>query len=161
PTDFKFLAVMMYADPDVIDDKDASGISGMTTVEVLVFDPDNEPVSNASIVIQVDPKEPEISPAVVETDSEGKAMFTFKAADIDGDKEYTVSVIAFRSGYKNGTQSIPIVVMDNYNIDNPVENCCPDFTGIILFIIIFAAIPTIIILAIVFLIKKLKINPRK
>ncbi len=112
PEGVDFLAVQMDADPDVIDDKDATGTPGLTSVVVTVTDQSGNPVSGANVVIQVDPKEPAVSPDIATTDSDGRATFSFTAKDIDEDKEYTVSVIAFKEGYKNGTQSMPINVIN-------------------------------------------------
>ncbi len=127
PEGVDFLAVQMEADPDVIDDKDATGTAGLTSVVITVTDQSNNPVSGADVVIQVDPKEPDISPEVATTDSEGKASFSFKAKDIDEDKEYTVSVIAFKTGYKNGTQSIPINVINVEDVKVEQETPFPSF----------------------------------
>ncbi len=112
PEGVDFLAVQMEADPDVIDDKDATGTPGLTSVVVTITDQSNNPVSGASVVVKVDPNEPDVSPSEATTDSNGEATFTFKAVDIDEDKEYTVSVIAFKDGFKNGTQSMPINVIN-------------------------------------------------
>jgi len=127
PEGVDFLAVQMEADPDVIDDKDATGTLGLTSVVVTVTDQSNNPVSGADVVIQVDPKEPSLSPEIATTDSDGKATFSFTAKDIEEDKEYTVSVIAFKDGYKNGTQSMPINVINILEVDGPAETPFPSF----------------------------------
>ncbi len=112
PEGVKFLAVQMVADPDVIDDKDAVGTPGQTSIVVTVTDQGNNPAGDAEVVIQVDPKDPDISPATTTTDQDGKATFILKAADLEEDREYSISVIALKDGYKNGTQSMFINVID-------------------------------------------------
>ncbi|MCK4758065.1 MAG: hypothetical protein KAS67_06425 [Thermoplasmata archaeon] len=112
PEGVDFLAVQMEADPDVIDDKDAIGTPGQTSIVVTVTDQGNNPASDADVIIQVDPKDPSISPATAVTDQDGKVTFILKAADIDEDREYAVSVIALKDGYKNGSQSVFINVID-------------------------------------------------
>ena len=125
PEGVDFLAVQMEADPDVIDDKDAVGTPGQTSIVVTVTDQGNNPASDAEVVIQVDPKDPSISPATMITDQDGKATFILKAADIDEDREYAVSVIALKDGYKNGTQSVFINVIDFEIIDPPNDDPVP------------------------------------
>ena len=39
---------------------------------------------------------------------------------MDEDKEYTVSVIAVKTGYKNGTQSMPVNVI-NIEVEGPEQ----------------------------------------
>ena len=123
PESVPFISVTMEADPDVIEDRGPSGVPGMTAVVVSVFDHHDNPMANASVVVQTDPKGPEISPETLETDSGGKASFTFQSVNLVEDKEYVVSVIAFKSGYKNGTQSISIVVVNPVYV--PVEPPMP------------------------------------
>ncbi len=127
PEGVDFLAVQMEADPDVIDDKDATGTPGQTSVVVTVTDQAGNPVANSDVVIQVDPKGPALTPATTPTDQDGKATFSFKAEDIDEDKEYAVSVIAFKDGFKNGTQSMPINVIDIPDIEDKKETPFPSF----------------------------------
>ncbi len=129
PEGVDFLAVQLEANPDVVDDKDAADAPGLTSVTATVTKNGNdyEPLSGMNVVIQVDPEGPIVSPLFATTDSNGEATFSFQAADIDADKEYTVSVIAFgqysdggnMKDYKNGTQSIPINVINLDEVTGP------------------------------------------
>ncbi|MCK5037656.1 MAG: hypothetical protein KAS16_01030, partial [Thermoplasmata archaeon] len=62
-----------------------------------------------------------VSPEIATTDESGKAIFSFESRDLEGDKEYTISTIAFKTGYKNGTQSCQLMVMDH--IHPPQDEC--------------------------------------
>ena len=100
PENVKYLSVMMNADPDVIDDKDVIGYSGLSRITVLVNDDEGNPVPDVTLDMLVDPAEPTVSGTEI-TDANGKASYTFTAADIDKNREYQISVLASKSGYKN------------------------------------------------------------
>lgn len=127
PEGVNFLAVQMDADPDVVDDKDSSGAAGITNIVVTVTDQDNLPVEGVTLDMLVDPAEPTLDGAGT-TNADGQATYTFTAADVDEDKEYQVSVLATKDGYKNGTQNIPINVL-NYEAEvvTTVDTPFPSF----------------------------------
>jgi hypothetical protein len=127
PEGVPFLAVQMEADPDVIDDKDETGAAGLTSIVVTVTDQDNNPVADTNVIIKVDPNEPEITPATGLSDSNGRVTFSFTAVDIEEDKEYTTSVIAAKEGFKNGTQSMPINVINFETTVVTTETPFPSF----------------------------------
>ncbi len=113
PDEVKFLSMSMEADPDVIMDNDTVGNPGLANIIVTVTDQDEIPVMGADVVIQIDPKIPDISPAIATTDGSGKVMFSLRAKDLEEDREFTISTIAFKTGYKNGNQSCQLIVMNN------------------------------------------------
>ncbi len=112
PEDVNFLSVVMSATPDVVDDKDEAGQAGLATITVEVTDQDGFQVQDATVIVQVDPAEPTITPTEATTDQQGKATFTFTADDIDEDKVYTLSALALKATYKDGDQSISINVIN-------------------------------------------------
>ncbi|MCK5037477.1 MAG: hypothetical protein KAS16_00095, partial [Thermoplasmata archaeon] len=67
PDEIKFTAISMEADPDVILDNDTAGNPGLANIIITVTDQDKNPVKGADVVIQVDPKEPIVSPEIATT----------------------------------------------------------------------------------------------
>ncbi|MCK4757124.1 MAG: hypothetical protein KAS67_01590, partial [Thermoplasmata archaeon] len=114
-----FLTAQIYAEPDVIEDIDVTGTPGTTNIVVTVKDKHGVPANGATVIIKVDPSEPNITPESAKTDSTGSAKFTFNAANVDEDKEYLVSVIAYKEGYKNATQHFSVYVID---VSEIIEN---------------------------------------
>ncbi len=112
PNIVPFLTAQIYAELDVIEDVDVTGTLGTTKVEVTVKDKHGNPTEGATVVIEVDSYESNITPESAKTNSTGSANFTFSAANIDEDKEYLVNVIAYKEGYKNATQCFSVYVID-------------------------------------------------
>ncbi len=110
PKDIDFLSVMMSVNPDVVDDIDAAGQLGIALVDVWVTDQNGIETTDATVIVQVDPAEPTISPTEATTNSQGKANFTITAVDVDEDREYVILVLAKKAGYKDGGQSIKLFV---------------------------------------------------
>ncbi len=113
PEKVRFLTIRMEAEPDVITDNDTAGNLGLASIIVIVTDQDNFPVAGATVAIQIDPQGPPVTPITGLTDESGIMIFQVKSVDLQEDREYTVSTIAFKNGYKNGTQSSQLMIIDN------------------------------------------------
>ena len=124
PEDVPFLSVAMNADPDIIDpDISSDGATyGFTYIEVEVTNENGDPVSGATVAVDVSPAIPAITPAEAITDADGKATFTLTATDLpendDSIVEYLVTAYAEDTNDPNvkpGDNSITIDIVDKFH----------------------------------------------
>ncbi|MCK5397494.1 MAG: hypothetical protein KAJ33_04530, partial [Thermoplasmata archaeon] len=112
PNNVSFLTAQISSELDVIEDLDVTGTPGTTNIVVIVKDKHGNPTNGATVFIWVDPSGPSITPESAKTDSTGSAEFTFNATNTEEDRDYRVSVIAYKEGYKNATQYFSVYVID-------------------------------------------------
>ncbi len=120
PESVNFLNVQMEVDPDVIFSQSEGGEPSYATLEVLVTDQNDNPVSGAEYFIQLYPEGPNISSEVQYTDDDGMAYFTISSVGSDDSRSHTISAIVFKNGYKNGTQSITLDILKLEVMSDPL-----------------------------------------
>ena len=112
-----FLNLEMEVDPDVIEDVDAQGQEGITYITVTAKDQRNMPVEGVEISFETIPDGPEVESMDNATDSLGELKARFTAdMGLDEDKIVVVVAKATGQGYKNGSQSVWLDVLEQTDI---------------------------------------------
>ncbi|MCK5398017.1 MAG: Ig-like domain-containing protein, partial [Thermoplasmata archaeon] len=126
PEDVSFLSLTMSADPDIIDpDYSEENGFGFTYVYVFVKDQNGAVVTGAVVALSISPAIPDIEPAEILSDENGKARFKITATDEPNDSgesvEYQVTAYAQYKDYKPGDNSIEIQIIDTLPIEPEVS----------------------------------------
>ncbi|MBU4070887.1 MAG: Ig-like domain-containing protein [Candidatus Thermoplasmatota archaeon] len=83
PEEAKFISLSIRADPDIIEDLGADGLTpGFTYVDVDITDQDGNPVPGATVNLSSSSGALDISPFEMLADQDGKARFTVTAANL-------------------------------------------------------------------------------
>jgi hypothetical protein len=110
PDRLRTLYVQATVIQDVISDMDSAGNPGFTYVEIRVMDQGNMPVNDVSLAVNYSGANLIVSDRTIRTDSGGAATIKLTARDVALTEECVVTINATRTGFKNASQDIIIVI---------------------------------------------------